>query len=405
MGASRFRRAATVSLLSTALLAGTAACRGWPPRTTTTTTTRAVTTTSGPGGTTTTVPGTGGTFGPVQVVAQNLQVPWSLAFVYADTFFVTERPGRFRLYDNGQVRPQPVGQVAVTGSGEGGLMGIALHPQFPAQRFLYAYYTAPSGNRLVRFPVGADLSLGAEQRLLPEIPEGVFHDGGVIAFGPDGMLYLGSGDGTTPAAASDRNSLNGKILRVTPEGTVPADNPFPGSYVWSWGNRNPQGLAWDSDGRLYASEHGPTIEQAGLCCNDEINLITKGGYYGWPYRAGNQTTAILTGAPPATPIPPVATSGPSATWAPSGMALINGPGGTTKLLSANLRGSNLMTFTINKAQPSVVTNTATELTGYGRLRASIFGPDGCHYVTTSNRDTRGMPRANDDQILKRCPTG
>jgi glucose/arabinose dehydrogenase len=363
----------------------------------------------GGSGTTTTTgtpppPGSAPTFGAATTLVQGLQVPWSIVWPDRNTMIVTERPGRFRVVANGQLRPQPIGSVTVTTSGEGGLMGIALHPQWPAQRWLYAYYTAPSGNRLVRFPVAADLTLGAEQRLLPEIPEGVFHDGGYIAFGPDGMLYLASGDGTNPPSASDRTSLNGKILRVTPEGTVPADNPFPGSYVWSWGHRNPQGLAWDAQGRLYEAEHGPTTERPGLCCNDEFNLIQKGGYYGWPYFAGNTRTTILTGNPPATVIPPLATSGNSDTWAPSALALFDAADGTTHLYQAELRGAKVRHFTINKAQPSTIVRTDTEVTQFGRLRASVFGPDGCHYLTTSNRDSRGTPRTGDDRIIRRCPT-
>lgn len=352
-------------------------------------------------------PGAGGglRFGAPRVLAQNLDVPWSVAFVDRDTLIVSERPGRFRLLRNGQLQAAPIGRVTVTTAGEGGLMGIALHPQFPAQRFLYALYTAPNGNRLVRFPVGADLTLGNEQVLIGGVPQDVFHDGGEIAFGPDGMLYVAIGYGPDVALAADRDALNGKILRVTPEGRVPADNPFPGSYVWSWGHRNPQGLAWDADGRLYSTEHGPTLEQTGLCCNDELNLIRKGGFYGWPYRAGRTPTRLATGQPPATPIDPIATSGPNATWAPANLAAWNGTDGVTHLYQANLRGANLLHHVIDRANPSVVRQTTVELSGYGRLRMARFGPDGCLYLSTSNRDSRGVPRAGDDQMLRLCPTG
>ena len=320
-------------------------------------------------------------FGAPQPVAQGLEVPWSMAFVDRDTMIVTERPGRFRLIDNGQLRAEPIGRVSATTAGEGGLMGIALHPEFPAERVLYAYYTAREGNYLVRYPVGQDLMLGAEERLIGPVPQDIFHDGGEIRFGPDGMLYVAIGYGPSEALAADLDSLNGKILRLTPEGDVPADNPFPGSYVWSWGHRNPQGMAWDRAGRMYASEHGPTLEQLGLCCNDELNLIQKGGFYGWPYRAGNTSTQIVSGTPPATPIAPIAISGTNATWAPANMAIWDGTNGTTHLYQANLRGSNLLHFTMNSANPSVVTSTAIELTGYGRLRLARFGPDNCLYLS------------------------
>jgi aldose sugar dehydrogenase len=378
--------------LAVAMMAGVVACSR-PPA-------------PGPGVTTTTQGGsTPGAprFGPATQVAGGLVVPWSLAFPDDRHIIVSERPGRIRLVRDGQLQAQPIGTVPARASGEGGLMGIALHPQFPQQRFLYAYYTGANGNRLVRLSVGADFQLSGEQVLIPGIPDGIFHDGGHIAFGPDGMLYVASGDGTNPASASDRSSLNGKILRVTPDGRVPADNPFPGSYVWSWGHRNPQGFAWDRDGRMYATEHGPTVERAGLCCWDELNLIQRGGYYGWPYRAGTATTGLIAGQPPATPIDPIASSGASGTWAPANLALIDGSDGNTYLYSSNLRGANVLRFTVSRSAPATVRAQTVELTGHGRYRAGFIGPDGCHYVTTSNRDSRGTPRAGDDQLLKRCP--
>jgi glucose/arabinose dehydrogenase len=385
MRPKRLGRAAVVSALALVLVFQAAACR--------------------PGGGTPN-PGAGGglRFGAAQTVATGLVVPWSIAFVTPTTMIVTERPGRFRVIENGQLRAQPVGQVTVTTTAEGGLMGIALHPQFATQRYAYAMYTAPSGNRVSRWPVGADLTFGTEQILLQNIPESTFHDGGEIAFGPDGMLYVATGYGPDVNTAADLTSLNGKILRITPEGGVPADNPFPGSKVWSYGHRNPQGLAWDSDGRMYESEHGPTIERAGLCCNDEINLITKGGFYGWPFRAGRVASGLGTGTAPAGAIDPIATSGTSATWAPANMALWNGPDGTTHIYQANLRGSNVMHFVVNKTSPNVVRSSTIETSGLGRYRTAKFGPDRCLYLSTSNRDSRGTPRTGDDRIIKLCPT-
>src|SRR5690606_28571518 len=171
--------------------------------------------------------------------------------------------------------------------------------QFATQRYAYAMYTSPTGNKVSRWPVGADLTFGPEQVLLQGIPQSTYHDGGEIAFGPDGMLYVATGYGPSVQTAAQLDSLNGKILRLPPTGTVPADNPCPGSPVWSYGHRNPQGMAWDRDGHMYASEHGPTTERIGLCCNDEINLIQKGGFYGWPYRAGRMASGLGTGTAPA----------------------------------------------------------------------------------------------------------
>jgi glucose/arabinose dehydrogenase len=318
---------------------------------------------------------------------------------------VTERPGRFRVVENGQLRRQPVGTVTVTTAAEGGLMGIALHPQWPTQRYAYAMYTHPTGNRVSRWPLGADLTFGTEQVLIQNIPESTFHDGGEIAFGPDGNLYVATGYGPNVQTAATLSSLNGKILRLTPDGGRPADNPFPNSFVWSYGHRNPQGMAWDGAGNMYASEHGPTVERAGLCCNDELNLIQKGGFYGWPYRAGRMASGLGTGTAPANAIDPIATSGTSATWAPANMALWDGPDGTTHIYQANLRGSNVLHFVVNKTSPSVVRGTpAVELSGHGRYRAAKWGPDRCLYLSTSNRDSRGTPRTGDDRILKLCPT-
>jgi glucose/arabinose dehydrogenase len=383
MTSKRWTARAAVSALALVLVLQATACRPGP-----------------------TNPGAGGglRFGAAQTVATGLQVPWSLAFITPTTLLVTERPGRFRVIENGQLRAAPVGTVQVTTAAEGGLMGVTLHPQFATQRFAYAMYTHPTGNRVSRWPVGADLNLGAEQVLIQNIPESTFHDGGEIAFGPDGMLYVATGYGPNVQTAAQLTSLNGKILRLTPTGDIPADNPFPGSPVWSYGHRNPQGLAWDSDGRMYASEHGPTIERVGLCCNDELNLITKGGFYGWPYRAGRVASGLGTGTAPAGAIDPIATSGTSATWAPANMALWNGPDGTTHIYQANLRGSNVMHFVVNKTSPNVVRSSTVEMSGLGRYRTAKFGPDGCLYLSTSNRDSRGTPRTGDDRIIKVCPT-
>jgi glucose/arabinose dehydrogenase len=379
----RAARAAAITSSAIVLLLGTVACRG--------------------GGTPN--PGAGGglRFGAVQNVVTGLQVPWSVVWPTPTTMIVSERPGRFRLVENGQLRAQAIGQVQVTTAAEGGLMGMALHPQFASQRYLYAMYTHPSGNRVSRWLVGADYSLGTEQVLIGSIPESTFHDGGEIAFGPDGMLYVATGYGPSVQTSAQLSSLNGKILRLTPDGAVPADNPFPNSPVWTYGHRNPQGLAWDSDGRMYASEHGPTIERAGLCCNDEINYIEKGGFYGWPYRAGRVAAGLGTGTAPATAVDPIATSGTSATWAPANMVIWNGPNGTTHIYQANLRGSNVMHFVVNKTSPNVVRSQNVELSGLGRYRSADFGPDGCLYLSTSNRDSRGTPRTGDDRIVKTCP--
>ena len=338
---------------------------------------------------------TGGSldFSRATTVAGELVVPWDLAFVDARTILVTERDGRVRVVRNGRLQSRPVARIDVVSSGEGGLLGIALHPQFPSQRFAYVYYTSGGGNRVSRFRLGTDLTFANERVLIKGIPSASIHDGGRIAFGPDGMLYVATGDAGEPQRAASKSSLAGKILRVRPDGSIPDDNPFRGSPVWSYGHRNPQGLAWDLQGRLFESEHGPTSELS-LCCNDEINLIRKGGYYGWPYRAGRRPG--FPGTPPEDPIDPLATSGNN-TWAPAGLVVDGG----SALLVAALRGSRLMRFRFASGGPAIG-DPSTALNDFGRLRAARFGPDGCLYLTTSNRDGRGSPRSNDDRILRIC---
>ena len=304
---------------------------------------------------------------------RGLEVPWEIAFLDETTMLVTERPGRVRVIEEGRLRERPAATIEVDASGEGGLLGLAVR-----EGFAYVYYTAADGNRVSRFPLGDDLSFGDEEVLLDGIPAAAVHDGGRIAFGPDGMLYVATGDAGQSELAGDPNSLAGKILRLAPEGGEPE--------VWSWGHRNPQGIAWADDGTMYVAEHGPSGE-FGLCCHDEVNVISRDGFYGWPFRAG--TTATGAGEPPARPRDPLAESGEE-TWAPAGAAWLDG-----SLYVATLRGERLL-----RISPDGEVTTA--LDGLGRLRIAAVGPDGCLYVGTSNRDGRGEPRQGDDRIVRIC---
>jgi glucose/arabinose dehydrogenase len=310
---------------------------------------------------------------PARFEVAGFEVPWEIAFVDEATILVTERPGRVRVIEEGRLRERPAATIEVDASGEGGLLGLAVR-----EGFAYVYYTAADGNRVSRFPLADDLSFGDEEVLLDGIPSAAFHDGGRIAFGPDGMLYVATGDAGDPEAAADRGSLAGKILRLAPEGGEPE--------VWSWGHRNPQGLAWAEDGTMYAAEHGPSGE-LGLCCHDEVNVVERDGFYGWPFRAG--TTATGAGEPPARPRDPLAESGED-TWAPAAAAWLDG-----SLYVATLRGERLL-----RISPEGEVTTA--LDGLGRLRIAAAGPDGCLYVGTSNRDGRGDPRRADDRIVRVC---
>lgn len=329
----------------------------------------------------------------LEPVVGGLSVPWEIAFVDETTFLVTERTGVVRVVEDGALRPEPVLRLDALAQGEGGVLGMALHPDYPQVRAAFVYYTTGSGNQVSRFDVGEDLTMSGEQVILGGIPAAPTHDGGRIAFGPDGLLYVTTGDAGQPDLAADRGSLAGKILRVTDTGEVPDDNPFEGSPVWSYGHRNPQGLAWTADGTMYSTEHGPSGD-LGLTARDEVNRIERGGFYGWPHVAGNDDTGR--GAPPDEPIPPVAISGADTTWAPSGVAVVPGEQGEV-LVFTGLRGEAL--YRLDLSGDGTVERASD---GLGRLRIATVGPDGCLYLGTSNTDGRGSPAPDDDRILRAC---
>jgi glucose/arabinose dehydrogenase len=331
----------------------------------------------------------------VTVYARRLEIPWQLAFAPDGRAFVTERPGRIRVIRSGRLEPDPVAQLPVAHVGEGGLLGLALHPEFPRQPYVYVYYTYEAGglrNRVERLREEGG-RLVRDRVILDGIPGAFVHDGGRLRFGPDGMLYVGTGDARSPALAQDRGSLAGKILRVLPDGSIPRDNPFPSSPVYSLGHRNVQGLAWHPRTRqLYATEHGPTGDRG--FAHDEVNLIRPGSNYGWP--------EVLCG----TPHPPgftdaLACSGDE-TWAPSGATFVSRGAWREGLLVANLRGAHLRLFTLD-AEGIRVVRQERVLEGFGRLRDVVEGPDGALYVLTSNRDGRGSPAPEDDRILRIVP--
>jgi glucose/arabinose dehydrogenase len=315
-----------------------------------------------------------------EVVATGLEVPWGMAFLPDGSALVAER-SRARIM---QLRPgaQPVEVARVPGvapSGEGGLLGIAVSPTFAADNLVYAYLTASADNRIVRFRLD---NPAAQQPILTGIPKASIHDGGRIAFGPDGNLYAGAGDAGQTANAQNPNSLGGKILRMRPDGSVPAGNPF-GTLVYSLGHRNVQGLAWDAQQRLYATEFGQNTF-------DEVNAIVPGGNYGWPTVEGRGTDSRF--------INPIVVW-TTAEASPSGAAIAN-----NTLFAAALRGTRLWLVPLNgtggAGTPSV------ELRGtYGRLRTVTLGPDGWLWVATSNRDGRGTPAQTDDRVLRFPPTG
>ena len=325
----------------------------------------------------------------VETVVSGLEVPWALAFAPDGTLYVTERPGLIRVVKNGRLDPKAVATLTVAARGESGLMGLALDPEFAKNGHLYTCYTMErrgSGaliNRVVRFAVRGGLATD-EHVLIDDMPGNVFHDGCRLKFGPDGKLYVTMGDAGQDRLAQQRDSLAGKILRINADGSVPADNPFQGSPVWTLGHRNPQGLTWDSRGRLFESEHGPSGFPGG---HDEINLIQPGKNYGWPEVYGKSGDGRF--------VAPLIESGRD-TWAPSGIAILG-----DHLYVTALRGKRLLRFRLSG--DGVVADGDWLKGTHGRLRDVVVGPDGALYVATCNHDGRGSPASEDDRILRVWP--
>ncbi|HEY6776142.1 MAG TPA: PQQ-dependent sugar dehydrogenase [Thermoleophilaceae bacterium] len=313
-------------------------------------------------------------------IATGLSVPWGVAFLPGGDALVSERTtGRIlRISPDGRRRRVVMRMPGVdTNSGEGGLLGLALSPSYASDRWVYAYFTSASDNRIVRFRLG-----GGIHPVLTGLRRGVIHDGGRIAFGPDGKLYAGVGETGHSALAQNLRSLNGKILRMNPDGSAPSDNPFPGSLVWSYGHRNVEGLAWDRSGRLWATEFGQDEF-------DEVNLISKGRNYGWPEVEGRGPTDGGRFTNPRVTWPTSAAS-------PSGAAIAGG----TMYIGA-LRGEDVLRVRLNGSR---VRKLSPRLRGrYGRIRTVVQAPDGSLWVTTSNRDGRGRPRSGDDRIVRIQP--
>ncbi|NQX36097.1 PQQ-dependent sugar dehydrogenase [Herbiconiux sp. VKM Ac-2851] len=309
------------------------------------------------------------------VVASGLPAPWSIATLGDGSLFVSER-------DTGAVveivdgRAVPVTTVpGVSALGEGGLLGITTS-EGASGTWLYAMFTGADDNRVVRMPLsGAPgaRSAGAVTEVLTGLPKASNHNGGRIKFGPDGMLYVTAGDASDGANAQTLDSLGGKILRVTAEGAVPADNPFPGSPVWSLGHRNPQGIAWAADGTMWAAEFGQNTW-------DEINRITPGANYGWPLSEGVTGSAGLVD-----PVQQWATDDAS----PSGIAVV----GETVFM-AGLGGERLWSIRFDGSAQEHYTGQ------FGRIRDVVRGPGSSLYLLTNNTDGRGEPRAGDDVLYR-----
>ena len=326
----------------------------------------------------------------VEVIATDLTVPWDIAFLPDGRALANERPGRIRLVDaEGRLQGEPVAEVPNQARGEGGLLGIAVDPEFAGgQPFVYLYVTTARGMQVQRWRMVGE-RLRSDGVVLGGIAAGSIHDSGRLRFGPDRRLYVATGDAGRRELAQNRRSLNGKFLRLEPR-QYRASTSRP--TVYSLGHRNPQGLDWQpGTGRLFATEHGPSGFD-GPSGDDEINVIRRGGNYGWPQVRGTRHGRFI---------------GPvhlyHRTVAPSGAAFVTrgGSSWTGNLLVAALKGTALHRLTVRGA---TVTGDQTLLSGtYGRLRAVTEAPDGSIWVSTSNRDSRGSPGSDDDRILRVVP--
>ncbi|MCD8509029.1 MAG: sorbosone dehydrogenase family protein [Bacillus sp. (in: Bacteria)] len=311
-----------------------------------------------------------------EVIATNLEIPWSIE-KHGDTFYITERPGAIVKIENGDMVRQRVElEQEISTAAEAGLLGFVLAPDFADSQLAFAYYTYEDGgeqwNRIVKLRLEGD-AWREERILIDAIPGGTFHHGGRLKIGPDGLLYATTGDASIPTIAQEVDSLGGKILRLDLDGSIPEDNPFGDSYVYSYGHRNPQGLAWSSGGELYSSEHGSRA-------NDEVNLIEAGKNFGWPVIEGEEEQEGMES--------PLFTSGSATTWAPSGMDYYDG-----KLYVAGLRGAAIYEFDLETGEHREF------ITGFGRIR-DVFIYDNTLYFITNNTDGRGTPAENDDKLFQ-----
>ncbi|MEZ4702752.1 MAG: PQQ-dependent sugar dehydrogenase [Rhodothermales bacterium] len=332
----------------------------------------------------------------IETWVDSLSIPWSIVFLPNGDALIAERPGRIQRVPAGSRSPVEVASFDVVHDADIGLMGLAAHPDFANRPFVYAMYAYRNGDniftRVVRLAYAPE-KLTPEKVILDRIPSAIIHAGGRIAFGPDGMLYIGTGDTGHPPLAQDLHSLAGKILRLTPDGDVPADNPFPGSPVYSLGHRAVQGLAWDpATGAMFASEHGPSgfPQEGGVRNRDEINRILPGKNYGWP---------MVVGAPGMPEYEDPIAMWPSHSVPPSGIAFYEGD-----LFVSTLRTQALIRIRFGEdyAVDSIERWFADNPNEgrLGRLRTVTAGPDGYIYVGTGNKDGKAALRPGDDRILR-----
>lgn len=323
----------------------------------------------------------------VEIVADDLFVPWALDITKDGRIFFTEKKGNIRLIENGVLQTNSIYTLLppFEALGEGGLLGLVLDPDFDNNGYFYVMYTYLDDSeylsRVVRMHYEREHTV-EDKVLVDSIPANRVHIGGRLKIGPDGKLYVTTGDAGMPELSQNISSLAGKILRMNLDGTIPSDNPFPDSYVYAFGIRNSQGLDWNVNKVLYASEHGDIA-------HDEINIITPGGNYGWPLKEGDF-------------IKPLYDSG-NETYAPSGIAFAKGGPFNGRLFISTLRGSQLLVMKLSEDGNQVLSTNGYLKNEYGRLREAFGASDGSVYITTSNLDGRGLPNPQDDKIIRLIP--
>jgi glucose/arabinose dehydrogenase len=338
----------------------------------------------------------------VETVVGNLEVPWSIVWAPDGRMFFTERPGRVRVYENGNLRTTPLFNVPdVEQSGESGLMSVALHPQFANNHWLYLAYAYRGGGQRVRVARYRESPGGLTERtvIIENIPAAQYHAGCRIRFGPDSKLYITTGDATERSLAQRLDSLAGKTLRLNDDGTIPPDNPFVGQQnarpeIWSYGHRNAQGLDWQPDtGLMFQTEHGPSGFD-GPGGGDEVNVVEKGKNYGWPVVHHTETRPGME--------PPLLVYTPAC--APASASFYRGgvfTGFRNNLFFGCLKGTRVIRVVLDGR--GVVSQENLLAGAYGRIREVAAGPDGYIYFSTSNRDGRGSPASDDDRIVRLVP--